>query len=164
MSQTLTTPSADPDARYVDVGSTLHTWTGASWVFGITRSGWTTFLASGLGWSGWGVGSVKIRRASDPEKTRRYFEQGDTARELIGSVSFTHEKNTNTIGQRTHGRYVAEAQRRTKRTPAKRQCSLPNWMSVRMTCSPTQVITLVPSGVRPTGPAVCKGPMTLCFS
>jgi len=49
------------------------------------------FLGSELVWNVLDAGSVKIRRANDPEKTRRYFEHGDTARELIGSVSFTYE-------------------------------------------------------------------------
>ena len=55
------------------------------------------------------VGSAKIRRARDPEKTRRYFEHGETARELIGSVSFTYIKVSNVSGQRTRGECVVEA-------------------------------------------------------
>ena len=48
-------------------------------------------------------------------------------------------------------------------TPRNRHISTPAFTSVRRASSPTQVTSLEPSGVRATGPAVCRGAMTLPF-
>lgn len=90
MSQTLTTPSAAPDARYVEVGSTFDTWTGASCARDTTRSGCIRFDKREKE-----VGIRNMRNDREEVNTSRNVEQGDMQNELIDSVSWDELNHPN---------------------------------------------------------------------
>jgi hypothetical protein len=82
MSHTLTTPSADPEAKYDEVGSALQTWTGASWARATTRMGWIIFPEVPDD-----VGISYIRRDREDVNTSRCADDDGTHRDVIGCVS-----------------------------------------------------------------------------
>jgi len=94
MCHTLTVPSAEPEARYVDVGSATQMCTGASCARPTTRMGGMRFLFLGMflesvvvvvfgGCSVLG-GSSYIRKDKDEVNTRRCDEDGVMQSEFIG--------------------------------------------------------------------------------
>jgi len=92
MCHTLTVPSAEPEARYVDVGSATQMCTGASCARLTTRMGGmrflflVMFLVSVVVFRGCSVlgGSSYIRKDRDEVNTRRCEEDGVMQSEFMG--------------------------------------------------------------------------------